>query len=650
MVNELKINLEGFEYQDLFKPEKLKLLTELFYSKLNSNDPELYHKFVHYSQTKGEGMSSEKISEILIQSAAQLSLFITEMFQIQDLHGNQKSIVESENIIFAFKRDFVQRRALKKYKSLDNLNIAELQIDFIKLQCGLFKEYFNLFDKELATAKVAMNLLKDVLILDDEKKNLLELLEKWVAVNHYAPDSETKNWVSLKNPHSIDYDNLVKVNIPIGLTYTAFTGDESNLRLRDGFALTDERYNVREVMNEVEYCIFCHNRDKDSCSKGLLEKDGFSKRNPLGIKLDGCPLDEKISEAHYLKHCGDGLAGLCIIMIDNPMCPGTGHRICNDCMKSCIYQKQEPVNIPQIETSMLTEVLNFTFGFEIYSLLTRWNPINIKRPYTLPYNGKKILVVGLGPAGYTLSHYLINEGFGVVGIDGLKIEPLPNNVLSEPIKNYKDIYEGLDDRILLGFGGVSEYGITVRWDKNFLKVIYIALMRRDLFSIYGGIRFGGTITIDDAWNLGFDHIAIATGAGKPTIVPMKNGLIRGIRQASDFLMALQLTGAYKPNALANLQLRLPAIVIGGGLTGIDTTTEAMAYYPIQVERILNRSEELIKDLGEEAYFSKFNDEEKEILNEFISHGKQIRNERLIAKNENRKPDFIKLIRSWGGFL
>lgn len=60
MVNELKINLEGFEYQDLFKPEKLKLLTELFYSKLNSNDPELYHKFVHYSQTKGEGCPLKK--------------------------------------------------------------------------------------------------------------------------------------------------------------------------------------------------------------------------------------------------------------------------------------------------------------------------------------------------------------------------------------------------------------------------------------------------------------------------------------------------------------------------------------------------------------------------------------------------------------
>ncbi|WP_216092923.1 hypothetical protein [Candidatus Marithrix sp. Canyon 246] len=39
------------------------------------------------------------------------------------------------------------------------------------------------------------------------------------------------------------------------------------------------------------------------------------------------------------------------------MCPVTGHRICNDCMKSCIYQKQEPVNIPQIETRVLTDVL-----------------------------------------------------------------------------------------------------------------------------------------------------------------------------------------------------------------------------------------------------------------------------------------------------
>ena len=63
-------------------------------------------------------------------------------------------------------------------------------------------------------------------------------------------------------------------------------------------------------------------------------------------------------------------------------------------MKSCIYQKQEPVNIPQIETGVLTDVLALPWGVEIYGLLTRWNPLNVRRPYALPYNGRNVLVVG----------------------------------------------------------------------------------------------------------------------------------------------------------------------------------------------------------------------------------------------------------------
>ena len=154
--------------------------------------------------------------------------------------------------------------------------------------------------------------------------------------------------------------------------------------------------------------------------KRFEEKNEF-KKNPIGFELKGCPLDQKISESHALQNVGDSIGALALITIDNPMCPGTGHRICNDCMKACIYQKQEPVNIPQIETRVLTDVLHLPWGFEIYSLLTRWNPLNIERPHSLPYSGKKILVVGMGPAGYTMAHYLLNEGFGVVGIDGLKL-------------------------------------------------------------------------------------------------------------------------------------------------------------------------------------------------------------------------------------
>ena len=113
------------------------------------------------------------------------------------------------------------------------------------------------------------------------------------------------------------------------------------------------------------------------------------------------------------------------------------------------------------------------------------------------------------------------------------------------IRDVTELYENLDDRIMAGFGGVAEYGITVRWNKNFLKVIRLLLERRRQFAMYGGVRFGGTLTVEDAWTYGFDHIALCAGAGKPTQIKMPNSLARGVRMASDFLMALQLTGAAK---------------------------------------------------------------------------------------------------------
>ncbi len=102
---------------------------------------------------------------------------------------------------------------------------------------------------------------------------------------------------------------------------------------------------------------------------------------------------------------------------------------------------------------------------------------------------------------------------------------------------------------------------------------------------------------------------------------MKNNLIRGIRKASDFLMALQLTGAFKRESLANLQVRLPAVVIGGGLTAIDTATELMAYYPLQVEKILARYEDADRDRRARRVRAAYDAEEREHLDEFLEHGR-----------------------------
>src|SRR6185312_1004431 len=229
-------------------------------------------------------------------------------------------------------------------------------------------------------------------------------------------------------------------------------------------------------------------------------------------------------------------------------------------------------------------------------------------------------------------------------------EPLPSAwVGSEdeppaPIRDWTAIYRSLDERVLEGFGGVSEYGITVRWDKNFLTLLHLTLARRQGLKMYGGVRFGGTLPIDDAWEYGFDHVAIAAGAGRPTIIDMKNNLIRGIRKASDFLMALQLTGAFKRNALPNLQARLPAVVIGGGLTAIDTATELMAYYPIQVEKVAAQYEALAAELGDARVRGLYDAEEEELVDEYLAHGRAVRAERARAAEAGEAPDFISLVR------
>ena len=144
--------------------------------------------------------------------------------------------------------------------------------------------------------------------------------------------------------------------------------------------------------------------------------------------------------------------------------------------------------------------------------------------------------------------------------------------------------------------------------------------------MFGGVRFGGTLTVEDAFAAGFDHIALCAGAGKPTHVTMTNGLARGVRMASDFLMGLQLTGAAKSASIANLQLRLPVVVIGGGLTAIDTATESLAYYARQVEKFLTRYETLVAERGEGVVRARWSDEDTDVAEEFMTHARALRAE------------------------
>ena len=163
------------------------------------------------------------------------------------------------------------------------------------------------------------------------------------------------------------------------------------------------------------------------------------------------------------------------------------------------------------------------------------------------------------------------------------------------------------------------------------------------------MRFGGTLTADDAFALGFDHVALALGAGRPTVLDMPNGLARGVRTASDFLMALQLTGAAKTDSIANMQLRLPVVVIGGGLTAIDTATESLAYYPCRSRNSCGATKRMAREHGEAAARIAWNEEERAIADEFLSAcARDPRRARTRRTREARAARILELLQSWGG--
>ena len=639
----------GLDFADLYERDGLVRLDRAFLGFLAAADAGLHDRLLA-GRAEPDSLGRKAESDLLVELAPHLEDFIGELFDIgaelRALQAQQQRLAP----LYSVKRLFVQRRAVKEIREdeaagFDGAALAA-ELGFAD---GDFDSRAGVLAWELRYAE------RVAAWLDDEAAHAAPLAaaSRYAAWATLAPAGRERHRRGLlfKVPHRLDMNRLVPVETVERDGVTMLRLPESQWRARDGFALTDPGTDIAGALDQANYCIWCHNQGKDSCRAGLHEKDGKFRKSVFGVTLAGCPLDEKISEMNLVRARGCCVGALALVTIDNPICAATGHRICNDCMKACIYQRQDPVDIPQIETRTLKDVLALPWGFEIYSLLTRWNPLDLRRPLPKPPSGYKVLVVGLGPAGFTLAHHLINDGHFVAAIDGLKIEPLPAELVGDgfaPVRDVAALYERLDERVMAGFGGVAEYGITVRWDKNFLKIVRLLIERRRQFAMYGGVRFGGTVTIDGAFALGFDHIALCAGAGRPTVIPMDNALALGVRQASDFLMALQLTGAAKTDSIANLTVRLPVVVIGGGLTAIDTATEALAYYPLQVEKFLARYETLVAERGEAAVRGEWTPPEAEAADEFLAHARALRAERAAAAREGRAPRLAVLLQSWGG--
>jgi hypothetical protein len=470
----------GLTFADLYTREGLVRLDRAFVAHLATVDVSLHDRLMT-ARRDPDAIERPDESNLLVDLAPHLEDFAGELFgieaEVRVLQERHHELAPLHSV----KRLFVQRRAVKGVREADAVAIDGPGIG-------------RALDRLMGTPPDAdggitswerryAGHVTEWLAHEVSNAGPLETAQRYAAWATLAPEGRRKHrrGILFKVPHRLDMDHLVPVETVEHAGVTMLRLPEDEWRRRDGFALTDRGTDLTGALDQANYCIWCHNQSKDSCSRGIKEKDGTFKKSVFGVTLAGCPLEEKISEMNLAKARGNSLGALAIVTVDNPICAATGHRICNDCMKACIYQRQDPVDIPQIETRTLKDVLGLPWGFEIYSLLTRWNPLNIRRPLPRPATGYKVLVVGLGPAGFTLAHHLLNDGHFIAAIDGLKIEPLPPEIggatldgtrrAFEPIRDVASLVERLDDRVMAGFGGVAEYGITVRWDKNFLKIV-----------------------------------------------------------------------------------------------------------------------------------------------------------------------------------
>lgn len=559
--------MERLSIETLIKIDTIERIEKNFIAFLSLDDQVLLNEY-----RDGKGCQNEVISRI----GRQLESYLVDLFGIGKAYQELQADIANLDPIQYF------------YKTIAWPSIRRIRVDNPVKYPDKAMRISESFDDELRCIEE---------LLSECDGSELAVWCQWVWKNKSEPYI---NWQIFAMPKKIDYGQLVNVNL---------------VKPRVDYQWVGSSLNTVQVMHQVHYCIDCHLKDNDSCSTGFwVKKNNAYKISPLGRVLIGCPLNQKISQMHGLRKKNYLIAALATIMIDNPLCLVTGDRICNDCMLSCIYQKVDPVDTPSVESDSVRQILKLPHGAEIYLLLAKWNPL---KQTGYQYNPKvkgRVAVVGMGPAGFAMSYYLLMAGSQIFGFDGLPIRESLEEV-HKPIENFYTWADQLQPKVS-GFGGVIDYGITVRWDKRLILLIWVLLRRFPQFSMMGSVRMGGAISIERLKEIGFDQVVMATGAGLPKAHPIQNK--QGIYFANEFLMRLHLSGMMHHDV--RMGLKLPIAIIGSGLTAIDAATEAQVYYIRFTMQVAFWAD----SVGLDKLVEGCSKDEVDIVSTWIRHGEYIR--------------------------
>jgi len=315
-------------------------------------------------------------------------------------------------------------------------------------------------------------------------------------------------------------------------------------------------YSAEQAMEEAERCIQCPKR---SC-------------------VSGCPVEVDIPEFILALREGRMEEAVKILKSKNAL-PGICGRVCpqeTQCEVVCTLAKKDaPVAIGRLER-----------------YVADWERENMGSAPVDPVKstGKKVAVVGSGPAGLTAAADLVKRGHSVTIFEALHIA-----------------------------GGVLMYGIPeFRLPKAIVQgeVDYVASLGADikLDSVVGKLA-----TIDELLKGGYDAVFLGTGAGLPMFMNIPGENLNGIYSANEFLTRVNLMKAYMfPDYDTPVRIGRRVAVIGGGNVAMDSARCALRLGAEKVYIVYRRSDAELPARREEVENAK----EEGIIFKLLTNPKQ----------------------------
>lgn len=265
-------------------------------------------------------------------------------------------------------------------------------------------------------------------------------------------------------------------------------------------------YTEEQATDEAKRCLKCKNRP---CMQGC----------PVGVRIP--EFIEKVAAGEFEEAYG--------IITDTNALPAVCGRVCpqeNQCEGKCVRGiKGEPVGIGRLE--------RYVADYH------NTHKENAEEP-EIKKNGKRVAVVGSGPAGLTCAGVLAKKGYEVT------------------------VYEALHTA-----GGVLAYGIPeFRLPKKILKTEVDGLKKMGV-KIVTNVVIGKTLTLEDIC-AEYDSVFLGTGAGLPQFMNIKGENLCGVYSSNEFLTRINLMKAYEEEARTPLYRPKKAVVVGGGNVAMDS--------------------------------------------------------------------------------